>query len=290
MKITKVEPLLLDRFLYVRVSTDAGITGIGESGTWGQLEASAASIAKYGEYLIGKDPFPILRSRDGRTTIERGGATTESERPFVDTLRTLMADFRSPFVPDLPRFTGGAVGYLGYGAASWFEPTLGDLGASPDSADDAGFMLFDTVLAFDHVQHRILIIANARITPDEDLESPDPVASQHRTQRLLTVVAVLDHLEGPDSRRRPIPGQIGDVRVELSQTVPGRVVADKTGSHHRPVRIRFLPVRGGQWPHVLRHRLIGRQHTDVQTRGIALQPAARRLPRTGVHGRPARFR
>jgi anthranilate synthase component 1 len=32
-------------------------------------------------------------------------------------------------------------------------------------------MLFDTVLAFDHVQHRILIIANARITPDEDLES-----------------------------------------------------------------------------------------------------------------------
>ena len=59
MKITKVEPMLLDRFLYVRVSTDAGITGIGESGTWGQLEASAASIAKYGEYLVGKDPFPI---------------------------------------------------------------------------------------------------------------------------------------------------------------------------------------------------------------------------------------
>jgi len=59
MKITKVEPLLLDRFLYVRVHTDAGITGLGESGTWGQLEASAASIAKYGDYLVGKDPFPI---------------------------------------------------------------------------------------------------------------------------------------------------------------------------------------------------------------------------------------
>ncbi|HET6195488.1 MAG TPA: galactonate dehydratase [Acetobacteraceae bacterium] len=59
MKITKVEPLLLDRFLYVRISTDAGIVGIGESGTWGQLEASAASIIKYGDYLLGKDPFPI---------------------------------------------------------------------------------------------------------------------------------------------------------------------------------------------------------------------------------------
>ena len=59
MKITKVEPLLLDRFLYVRIHTDSGLVGLGESGTWGQLEASAAAITKYGEYLIGKDPFPI---------------------------------------------------------------------------------------------------------------------------------------------------------------------------------------------------------------------------------------
>jgi anthranilate synthase component 1 len=74
-------------------------------------------------------------------------------------------------VPDLPRFTGGAVGYFGYGASSWFEPVLGDLGRSDDGANQAGFMMFDTVLAFDHVRHRILIIANARITADDDLES-----------------------------------------------------------------------------------------------------------------------
>src|SRR6185503_10766973 len=112
-----------------------------------------------------------LRVRDGRTSLERAGVTTESDRPFIETLRGLMNDFRSPFVPELPRFTGGAVGYLGYGVASWFEPVLGDLGSADDGADQAGFMLFDTVLAFDHVQHRILIIANARITADEDLES-----------------------------------------------------------------------------------------------------------------------
>jgi len=59
VKITKVQPLLVDRFLLVRIETDAGITGIGESGAWGQLEASAASISKYAEYLVGKDPRPI---------------------------------------------------------------------------------------------------------------------------------------------------------------------------------------------------------------------------------------
>ena len=126
-------------------------------------------VARYS--FLGKDPFLILRVRDGRTSLERAGVTTESDRPFIETLRGLMTDFRSPFVPELPRFTGGAVGYLGYGAASWFEPVLGDLGAADDGADEAGFMLFDTVLAFDHVQHRILIIANARITADDDLES-----------------------------------------------------------------------------------------------------------------------
>jgi len=145
---------------------------IAEHADYAFLLESVEGGEHVGRYsFLGKDPFLILRARDGRTTIERGGATTTSERPFVDTLRSLMADFRSPFVPDLPRFTGGAVGYLGYGAAAWFEPVLGDLGAGVDGADEAGFMLFDTVLAFDHVRHRILIIANARITADDDLES-----------------------------------------------------------------------------------------------------------------------
>ena len=49
--------------------------------------------------------------------------------------------------------------------------TAGPLEGPAAAADLAGFMLFDTVLAFDHVQHRILLIANARITADDDLEA-----------------------------------------------------------------------------------------------------------------------
>ena len=59
MKITKVEPLSVDRFLFVKVHTDAGITGLGESGTWGFLEASKAAIEKFGRYLVGEDPLRI---------------------------------------------------------------------------------------------------------------------------------------------------------------------------------------------------------------------------------------
>ncbi len=133
-------------------------------------------VARYS--FLGKDPFLVVRARGRRTVLERSGVTTETDAPFIETLRGLMADFRSPFVPELPRFTGGAVGFLGYDATPWFEPSLagdwsrgfGGAGARADE-DDAGFMLFDTVLAFDHVKHRILVIANARITADEDLET-----------------------------------------------------------------------------------------------------------------------
>jgi len=121
--------------------------------------------------FLGKDPFLILRGHEGRTKIEKAGVTTDSDKPFIDTLRELMNGFQSPFVPGLPRFTGGAVGYLGYDTSAWFEPTTKRAGDPVMDRDDAGFMLFDTVLAFDHVQHRILLIANARISGDEDLKS-----------------------------------------------------------------------------------------------------------------------
>jgi anthranilate synthase component I len=129
-------------------------------------------VARYS--FLGKDPFLVLRSSGGRTIVDRSGVTTETNEPFVPVLRRMMAEFRAPYVPDLPRFTGGAVGFIGYDAAVEFEPALRAAWSKASwgqAADDAGFMLFDTVLAFDHVKHRILIIANARVTADEDLSA-----------------------------------------------------------------------------------------------------------------------
>ena len=158
-----VADLLTPVSAFLKIAEDADYAFLLESVEGGE------HVGRYS--FLGKDPFLILRAKDGQTTVERAGQVTTSDASCVDTLRTLMTDFRSPFVPDLPRFTGGAVGYFGYGASSWFEPVLGNLGDGEDGADDAGFMLFDTVLAFDHVQHRILIIANARVTADDDLEA-----------------------------------------------------------------------------------------------------------------------
>ena len=143
---------------------------IAEHSDYAFLLESVEGGEQVGRYsFLGKDPFLILRARGSKTLIERAGQITESDRPFVSTLRDLMAEYRSPLVPGLPRFIGGAVGYLGYDAAAWFEPVT--LQETSEVEDEAGYMLFDTVLAFDHVRRRILIIANARISGGEDLES-----------------------------------------------------------------------------------------------------------------------
>ncbi|MGA1400867.1 MAG: anthranilate synthase component I family protein, partial [Phycisphaerales bacterium] len=90
----------------------------------------------------------------------------------LDLLKAEMARCRPVSLPGLPRFTGGAVGSFAYESVRWFEPTVPVAGAVEDpDAEDAVLMLFDTVLAFDHVQHRILIISNARLRGGEDLRS-----------------------------------------------------------------------------------------------------------------------
>jgi anthranilate synthase component I len=186
---------------------------IAEQSDYAFLLESVEGGEHVGRYsFLGKDPFLVVRARDGATVIERAGQTEEVADSFIPTVRRLMADFRAPYVPDLPRFTGGAVGYLAYDAAHWFEPvptTAGPLEGPAAAADLAVFMLFDTVLAFDHVQHRLLLIANARITADDDLEA----LYQFACARIQFLEA---ELERSLSSAPTATG--GDVRLEANMT------------------------------------------------------------------------
>ncbi|MCH8295868.1 galactonate dehydratase [Candidatus Poribacteria bacterium] len=55
MKITEIKTIPVDRYLFVQVITDEGITGLGESGAWGYLEASEKAVETFKRYLIGRD-------------------------------------------------------------------------------------------------------------------------------------------------------------------------------------------------------------------------------------------
>ena len=182
---------------------------IAEHSDYAFLLESVEGGEQVGRYsFLGKDPFLILRGREGETSIEQSGERTRRDEPCLEVLRQLMAEFSSPIVPDLPRFTGGAVGYLDYDAAEWFEPAV-RLPKPQANRDMAGFMVFDTVLAFDHVKHRILAIANARVRPGEDPRALYDFAC-----------AKLDFLEGELERplSRPQRPDAPDLAVAANQT------------------------------------------------------------------------
>ena len=114
-------------------------------------------IARYS--FLGAGPELIIRGRGDRTTVERrgGGAETHEGVRATDYLRDYFRGRKLARRAGLAPMAGGAVGYLAYDAARWFEPVLEtDLKASP-GADDAVFMVFRTVLAFDRVRQQIEI-------------------------------------------------------------------------------------------------------------------------------------
>ena len=115
---------------------------------------------RVGRYtFFGIDPFQIVSCRGDRITLARGAHRQEGTGNIFQFLRHLGARYHSVAIPGLPPFTAGAVGYLSYEAVRMLERLPARVAPDVDLAD-AVFMYFSSVLAFDHVQHRLFLIAN----------------------------------------------------------------------------------------------------------------------------------
>ncbi|MDK2970610.1 MAG: anthranilate synthase component [Candidatus Sumerlaeota bacterium] len=127
-------------------------------------------IARYS--FIGIDPFLIFRARGNEQSLDlqRGRCDIAAAATPVGTLRAILAHFTPVSDPDLPPFSGGAVGYMAYDTVRYFENIPDE---NPDELDlpDCLFMLADAVVAFDHVKHRMVLVVNAQIHEDDDLRA-----------------------------------------------------------------------------------------------------------------------
>lgn len=115
---------------------------------------------RVGRYtFFGKDPFQIVSCRGNRITLVRGSRAANESGNIFAYLRHVGARYRSVQVPGLPPFTAGAVGFLSYEAVRGLERLPPRVEADVD-LEDAVFMYFSSLVAFDHVQHRLFLIAN----------------------------------------------------------------------------------------------------------------------------------
>jgi anthranilate synthase component 1 len=108
--------------------------------------------------FIGRDPVSTLEARGPRLVLREGGGVRNEEGELLSALRRHLGPHAAE-VPGLPRFTGGAVGWLSWDAVRLFE-RIPDRHA-PSEAPVAAFSFYRSIVAFDHVRQGIVLIADA---------------------------------------------------------------------------------------------------------------------------------
>ncbi len=158
-------------------------------------------IARYS--FLGADPYLTFRSKGREAFITENGETRtvalEAGRDPLHVLEELLADVRYVELPGLPRFVGGAVGYIGYDWVRFLEP-VGERATDDLNVDDVRLLLTDTLCIFDHVRHRIRVLANARVAPDTD---PDAAYDE----AVAKVEALIATLQAPRAADPPKAGE-----------------------------------------------------------------------------------
>jgi anthranilate synthase component I len=154
-----------------------------DNGVRSFLFESAESNDHVGRYsFLGSDPRIYFEARGRHIVIEEDGRRREFEStvdPLTE-LQQLMAGFRAVDLPGLPPFTGGAVGYIGYDAVRYFEPTVGEPPPDQLGLPEMVFMVTDTFLVFDHRFRRLKIFANALVEGTKTDEAYDVAAQKIR--------------------------------------------------------------------------------------------------------------
>ncbi len=133
--------------------------------------------------FLGIRPSIIFRSRDQQATIEDRvtGTTQTIDGDPRQTLRDLMSKYEGVRLEGLPRFTGGAVGFLGYDGIRLAEE-IPDTCRDDLGVDDMVFALFETVLAFDNLRHTVLLIANVRVEQGDSTQAAYQQAAEQIEQ------------------------------------------------------------------------------------------------------------
>ncbi len=161
-------------------------------------------LARYS--FLGCDPFLVISV--GPTAPDISDDKTEyrhfppAEREkFFDDLRKTMGSFRSVAIPGLPPFSGGAVGYFGYGMVRLIED-IPDSGHDDLGSNDATLMFFRTVLAFDHLRNQIDIVSNLFLNEnDESEDSVEPLYAKAVKEIEATEILLSGAVEIPTPTR-----------------------------------------------------------------------------------------
>jgi len=171
-----------------------------DDGSYSYLLESVEGGEKIGRYsFLGSNPSLIFQSK-GRTIeiIERAKSKSTkfvTKKDPLHEIKSIMQGFKFVSVKGLPRFCGGLVGFIGYDMVRFFEK-IPDKNIDDLKLPDSVFILTDTIVIFDHVDHNIKIVSNAHI---EKGKSVDRVYAE----ALKKIDRLVEELQSPGPRSKP---------------------------------------------------------------------------------------
>lgn len=131
-------------------------------------------IARYS--FLGSSPSLVFSSKGETITLREGKiARSFSAKDPIEELKKILSKYKVVKVKGLPRFSGGFVGYFGYDMVRFIEQ-LPDKNKDDLKTPDSVFMLTDTILVFDHVDHKIKVVSNVHVGSDAASSYDEAVA------------------------------------------------------------------------------------------------------------------
>ncbi len=155
---------------------------------------------KVGRYsFLAAEPLLVVEAHDTRVTITEGDASQELDDPNpLDVLRRRVQAISVAKLPDLPPFTGGAVGYAGYDTVRYVE-NLPDAPEDDRGLPDMAFAFYDHMVVFDNVQKTVVVVALASGEVAAAAGSKDALRAAY-DDACRRVDRLVDKLSTPDAR------------------------------------------------------------------------------------------
>lgn len=133
------------------------------------LLESAQADETWGRYtFLGFDPKLEITCVGGEINgvLDAGRVKYVTGNP-AEYLREVLARYKSPRLPYLPTFTGGLMGYFSYDYLGYSEPGVRVSVEDTEHFRDVDLMLFDQIIAFDHIRQKIILISNMELIDPE---------------------------------------------------------------------------------------------------------------------------
>jgi anthranilate synthase component 1 len=151
-----------------------------DDGRYSFLLESVEGGEKWARYsFLGSKPSVVVRSFDRTAEVIRHGRIERRsfDRDPLEAIKEVLSAYQPVPDPDLPRFYGGAVGFMGYDTVRFFE-RLPDRPKKGLGLPDIFFMITDTLVIFDNVTHMIKVVSNAHVNGHSATEAYKEAAAK----------------------------------------------------------------------------------------------------------------